>query len=117
MSSFINQKRPPTPDEWNTASGQEVSQLAHHLRRRKTRRQFLQASSAVGCIAVVTGGWWLLRPVPSASENKFGGLTCSEVAARANDYMQGRLSDVEADKMQQHLAQCPSCKSKFDEMS
>ena len=109
--------RPTPPDEWRPADGDEVVRLAHHMKRRKSRRQFLKTGGGIaGGLLALVGGWWVVRSATRKREYDFGGITCSEVAARADDFMQGRLPADEAAKVKQHVKLCPNCKPKFERM-
>jgi hypothetical protein len=111
-------RRPPPEDEWLPAAEGEVARLTHRLKRRKTRRQFLKAGGGiVGGLLALAGGWWAVRTATHPREYDFGGITCAEVEARADDFMQGRLAPEVAAKMTQHLSLCPKCKPKFERMS
>lgn len=115
MTAHSNHQPNPS-DDWQRASGGEIVRLTHRMKGRKTRRQFLQASGIVGGLLTLAGSWWLLRRTTSKREYTFGGITCSEVATRTDDLMQGRLPADEAAKVKQHFIQCPNCKPKFDRM-
>ncbi len=108
---------PASSDDWQPAGGGEIVRLARSLRERKSRRQFLKAGGGiVGGVIAAAGGWWIVRSTVSEGEYKFGGMTCSEVAARADDLMHGRLSADEAAKVQEHILLCPHCKPKFPQI-
>jgi hypothetical protein len=109
---------PPTPpDDWRPASGAEIVRLARRLKRRKSRRRFLKAGGGIiGGVLALAGGWWVVRSMTREREYDFGGITCSEVAARTDDLMQGRLPADEVAKVKQHVMLCPNCKPKFERM-
>lgn len=117
MTSHRQNPKTTQPDDWQPARGDEVVHLARLMRGRKTRRKFLKAGVGVagGLIALV-GGWWLFRLASSEREYDFGGITCSEVAASSDDFMQGRLPPDQATKVKQHVRRCPNCKPKFERM-
>ncbi len=69
-----------------------------------------------GSLLAAVGGWAFIRSTIREREYEFGGLTCSEVVACGDDFLQGRLSPAEAAKVKQHIVLCPRCKPKFGEM-
>ncbi len=116
MTTSPNYSQPPA-DDWQPAAGNEVVRLARHMRDRKGRRQFLtMGGRIVAGLLAAAGGWWMAHVTTREQEFDFGGITCSEVAARADDLMQGRLPADEAARVRQHVLRCPNCKLKFDKM-
>jgi hypothetical protein len=112
-----HQNQPPPADDWQPAQGREVATLARRLRGRKSRRRFLVAAGTIGgTLLAGLGGWWLVQLATRQREYDFGGITCSEVAARADALMQGKLAEDEVARVKQHVLLCPHCKPWFERM-
>ncbi len=70
----------------------------------------------LGGLLAAAGGLWAVRAATREREYDFGGVTCSEVAARTDDFLHGRLTPDEAAKIKQHVRLCPQCKPMFEQM-
>lgn len=110
--------QPMLPDDWQPAGGGEVVRLTRRMKGRKSRRQFLKASSGVvGGVLAVAGGWFAVRSATREREYDFGGITCSEAMSRADAIMNGKkLPDDEMMQVKEHVMLCPNCKPRFEKM-
>jgi hypothetical protein len=109
-------RQPKHPDaDWTSCPAGRIVHLGQQLRQRRQRRKFLQTAVALTGTAAMGAGVWLGWTMLGREPNP-GGLTCSEVQRLAADYRRGKLGQQIRDQVQQHLARCPQCESKYRSM-
>ena len=107
--------RPNPNDDWRPANGDELPRLGQRLKRRQSRRQFMQIGSGiVGGLMAGGGAWLLLRDDTAAPDVEIAGLTCSQVAAMADDLAVGRLTAPQVARVKRHVQLCPDCAANFE---
>ncbi len=64
---------------------------------------------------LTSGNWW--RPIADIlGRPRLDVLTCVEVIALAETYLDGDLEAERADQVEQHLAFCEQCRRHFDQL-
>lgn len=112
MTPYPNEPR--SLDDWHPARADEVVRLARLMKRRRGRRQLLKAGAGlVGGAFALAGTWLLLQLLSREREYDFGGLTCSEALACADEYLHGRLPAEQAARVDEHVRRCPNCGPRF----
>lgn len=91
----------------------EIEQFVERVNRRRALGLFgrMTAGGALGALLVVlfTGPPdWSTAQTPIL-DFRFGGVTCADVRAKADDFMAGRLDEATAGRIRAHLEACPHC--------
>ena len=105
-------------DDWSDCSPGEVSKMVNRLRAERRIHQILQTTSAVGIVALmVVSGYFIKQSVlPSESGQNVAGIYCSEVQKLGKDYMAEKLDKNKSAQIQNHLADCESCRRFIENM-
>ena len=108
-----------TADEsWRDCPAGEVDALARRLRSR-TRMQAARRFTT-GVVAMIAVGVTLFLAARDVGEpgygKSIGGVWCSDVMELAEDYVAGRLDAAIMEQVTAHIAGCPSCREKIDEL-
>ncbi len=105
------------PPRWEPCAPGEIARLGKRLRIRKSRRVFLRSGmTAVASILAGGGVVWLARGRQREEEYDYGGITCSAVDPLAMDYLAGKVPEPTKSKIAKHIARCPECGPRFQEM-
>jgi hypothetical protein len=97
-------------DQWRPCQSGELVGLAQRLNRRRHRRQFLLAFSAltIGAVGMVGGALIWSKP-QEMEEYRFAGIGCSEVHELV---MRGRFDQLSPEirrQLRHHVQECPHC--------
>ncbi len=99
--------------EWTRCGPHEISKLAGRIRARRGRRAVGGAAIlvAAACVAIAV----VLYPRPDEGPD-FAGISCERVVELSDAYMTKRLSPELQDQMSRHIALCPQCRPRFQNM-
>ena len=104
--------------QWQPCQPGQIRRLV--AKRRNQRRLAFAAQLAAGALVgmllgvAVLGMPDLVGTAPPESD--FGGITCSQVRAHAEDFLLGKLDDDAAQRIRVHLKQCPHCAKQIEQM-
>ena len=103
-------------DKWTACPQGEIGQLAKQLKSRR-HTQIVQRNAAllVLLIMVVSAGYFFVDN-RSPSDPNFGGIACSEVQQHASEFVDKKLDPKMESKIQQHLAHCPACRERLEQL-
>lgn len=95
--------------DWEPCPQGALSQFAQQHQAHQRRQFLIKTSGIAGGILVTAGIGYVAFREPSVDDLEFGGITCTEVRAKAPRYMAGELDEVLSKKIEIHLEQCPQC--------
>lgn len=103
-------------DDWQPCQPGTLQRLADQQRRTQriatAKRIAIPAATMVLLIAV---GLTTLRQGQS-QRAPHGGISCGEVAANLNAYAENRVDAALAEKIAEHMRDCPRCRHKLEAM-
>lgn len=97
-------------ESWQPCQSGEIAGLVKGLRSRRSRQTAHRALVGVVAFGVLLVAGLYAVPRLGGVERDYGGITCSEVVAHADDYIAGTLEPAVAGKIDVHLAQCDHCR-------
>jgi len=113
----MNPKKNGQRDEWAACQQGEIGQLAQQL---KARRRFQSVQRGAGLVVVFlivsAAGYFVVVDNPSNGDLEFGGMTCSEVGRHVSEFIADTLHPELKSKIQQHLAHCPGCRERVEQL-
>lgn len=110
--------------EWQAC---EPGDLGHFVSVMKKRKQisYLITAAEVATVCLVVGafGFFGMNQFSNSSttpelakKHRPGGLDCSEVIKLADEYLAHALDQKTTQKVEAHLADCPRCQKKLDQL-
>lgn len=128
----MNKNTPSQSDsetEWTPCTPGDLGEFVTVMKKRKQISHLITGAEILtGCLVVGLIGFLAVSQFGSAADGKnlqaqeaskkhyAGGLYCKEVLAHANDYISSTLSAELSHKMDLHLANCPRCQKKIDQL-
>lgn len=97
--------------EWEPCPSGELGRLVRRMESEPQRMAVKWATGAVAAtalLALLVVGVYRMRQLPGMEYN-FGGVTCSEVRARMQQYLAGEIDAELRERLEVHLAKCPQC--------
>lgn len=98
-------------DSWDDCPAGLVAKLAGELRAKRLRARLRPALAAVA-ILLVFGLAWGFHTYTGAAANP---LNCAQTVPLMADYRDGALGSKLTARVEEHLANCPSCREHFQE--
>lgn len=102
--------------EWQSCPPGTLSEFAGQHRRLERRRFLMKSGTIAGGLLLAARAGILAFREKSPHEYDFGGITCTEVRAKAPLLMSGSLDEDVARKIEIHLSKCPNCPEYMDKM-
>ncbi|MCH9656104.1 MAG: zf-HC2 domain-containing protein [Planctomycetes bacterium] len=118
----------PSEAEWQACTPGDLGRFVSVMKKRKQISYLISAAEiATVCLVVGGIGFFGLNQLSNSSttpqeniteqhQHRPGGLYCSEVLALAKDYVANLLDQKTTQKVEAHLADCPSCQKKVDQL-
>ena len=110
-------------DEWRPCAAGDLQRYRQSLPASRRAAQVTPWLAVAFTAALVTVTWWGVRstfispePLP-ASPSRPVNLTCVEVIGLLPEYRNGQLDAEIKERVSQHLAKCPSCRSALDNLA
>ena len=103
---------------WEPCPAGELQRLVGRLADERRHRRMVTVSqwtagTTLAVLLLVAGSF----VVSQFSENTFGGIACSEVAAQLAAYQADALDAERTEKIGVHLKKCSMCGAEYDEMN
>lgn len=121
--------QPESEGEWSSCPAGSLCQFVSVMKKRKqishliTGAEILTVCLAVGLLGFLgvnqlssSGGVANLQEPQAPNKPCPGGLYCKEVLAHANAYVAHTLDQKLTQKVDAHLADCPHCQKKIDQL-
>jgi|GEM_PF-2352187 len=115
--------------EWRACAPGDLGNFVSVMKKRKQISHLITAAEVVTvCLSVGLIGFFGMNQLSSSSRESTqpvarvadkacpGGLYCPEVLARAKDYVAHTLNQEMTQKVEAHLADCPHCQKKVDQL-
>jgi hypothetical protein len=112
--------------EWQACEPSDLGRFVSVMKKRRQISHLITAAEiATVCLVVGVIGFFGMNQLskspspPSgniAEKHRPGGLYCSEVLALAKDYVSNVLDQKTTQKVEAHLADCPGCQKKLDQL-
>ncbi|MFK7776518.1 MAG: zf-HC2 domain-containing protein [Gimesia sp.] len=110
--------------EWQACAPGDLSRFVSVMKKRKQISHLITAAEiATVCLVVGAVGFFGMNQFSNSStqpniaeQHRPGGLYCSEVLVLAKDYVADALDQKTTQKVDTHLANCPSCQKKLDQL-
>lgn len=110
--------------EWKACEPGDLGRFVSVMKKRKQISYLITAAEvATVCLVVGTVGFFGMNQFSSSSttpelakKHRPGGLDCSEVIKLADDYLANALDQKTTQKVEAHLADCPGCQKKLDQL-
>lgn len=104
---------------WEACPGGEISSMVIRVAR---RRRLMTATRCSAVAVLLLGGLGLWQLLPAGfdqasrpdGEHQFGSICCSDVMNYAAAFQKGELDAEKTDRIRQHLAECPQCRSEIE---
>jgi len=115
-----------TETEWQACAPGDLGRFVSVMKKRKQISYLITATEiATVCLVVGVIGFFGMNQLSNSSnppseniaeKHRPGGLYCSEVLALAKDYVAKVLDQKTTQKIEAHLADCPYCQKKVDQL-
>lgn len=115
--------------EWQPCTSGDLGQFVSVMKKRKQISRFITGAEIVtACLVLGMVGFFSMNQVsePSSQINQAatetlknfcpGGIYCPEVINHAKDYVSNQLDQELTQKIENHLANCPHCQKKVDQL-
>lgn len=115
--------------EWQACAPGDLGQFVSIMKkRRKISHLITGAEILTACLAVGLLGFFGMNGLPGSTDQPTkqvveragqkhpGGLYCDEVKEYAKAFVNHQLDQETTDKVKEHLAHCPRCKEKLDQL-
>lgn len=98
-------------DGWSPCPKGTLTGLSSTLKRRERIQRLQRVSSLVAMllVAIAAGTWFANRSPDVPMENRYGGITCTEVRDSLPQMVSGKAEKGLVAKINAHLAECPRC--------
>ncbi|MBP86518.1 MAG: hypothetical protein CMJ64_07370 [Planctomycetaceae bacterium] len=96
---------------WDECPTGLVTKMAGQLRAKQLRARLRPMMAAVAILLVLGGTWAVQSKIGDGAEP----LTCVETVPMLADYHSGNLEGSVATRVDEHLANCPSCRKHFED--
>lgn len=112
----MTQKSTP---EWTDCPAGALERAVRRASRRERMRRALPGAAAIVAVVGLALFWLTIRPsgrpaAPSSTEYYYGGIACSEVVRREQDYVSGALDAETRSRIDEHLEACPKCRRVYE---
>lgn len=122
-----NLAQQPSDSEWNACPHGDLGRFVSVMKKRKKISHLITAAEIVTvCLVVGMIGFFGFNQFSNSStppSNEIaeqyycpGGIYCSDVIAHAQDFISHQLDQEMSHKIEQHLANCPHCQKKVDQL-
>ena len=115
-----------TDTEWQSCTPGELCRFVSVMKKRKQISHLITAAEvATICLVVGVIGFFGMNQLSQSSQSptenitekhRHGSLYCKEVLALAKDYVAKALDQETTRKVEAHLAHCPRCQKKVDQL-
>ena len=110
--------------EWQACAPGDLGRFVSVMKKRKQISYLITAAEvATVCLVVGAVGFFGMNQFSNSSTSPSvaekhppGGLYCSEVLVLAKDYVANVLDQKTTQKVAAHLADCPRCQKKLDQL-
>ena len=112
--------------EWQSCAPGDLGRFVSVMKKRKQISHLITtAEIATVCLVVGVVGFFGMNQLANSSnppseniaeKHRPGGLDCTEVLALAKDYVSKALDQKTTQKVKAHLADCPRCQKKVDQL-
>lgn len=109
----------PAPHDleaWTDCPPGTLSELSRSLHRARLRKTVVRVGAPLLVFVLVGLGVWGVNAPTTPSEFTFGGVCCSEVQPKLQQFMAGGLEQDERRAIKAHLDRCPHCQEKMKAM-
>jgi len=106
-----------TADSWDACPQGELSRMARSIKSKRRDKVIARVIGAAGAVVIVAVSLTIAaQQLGEPTEPNFGGIVCSDVCPKLQDYMAGKLDEKLAGQIESHLAECPDCGPMFQKM-
>lgn len=114
--------------EWRSCAPGDLGQFVTVMKKRKKIGHLITGAEILtACLAIGLVGFFGMQQLPGSPEEPGqslvakgkkcpGGLYCDEVLEQAQAFVAHKLDQETSDKMKEHLAACPHCQKKVDQL-
>ena len=97
-------------DQWEPCTPGELQRVVTRIKTHERRLMLKQlGGGAAGVLVLGVGGYLASQYGPRSSQQRYGGIACSEVMRLMPRYRARELSAELTRKIQIHVAECPRC--------
>lgn len=110
---------PELTTEWKVCPAGTLETAVRKASRRARLRRYLPGAAVVVAVVVGLSLIWLSRgssdlpALPSNVDYYYGGIACSDVVLREQDYVAGILDAETRSRIDEHLRDCPKCRQVY----
>ncbi len=120
MSTEYSHERSEADDGWRPCPAGELQRLASRMKRQH-KRELLACAGVVGAVLLaLAAGMYAIGPLATGNHsidgNSIGGLSCQQVRHMLPQYAKHQLSAAETVRVQNHLADCPACARRLQQI-